>query len=250
VATTDPDVEYRDRTWETADVHVRSDGGGRIVEAYITPFDHPTEIHDSDGHYDEVISQTAFNKTLADRGLNFAVLYNHGRTYDGRTDGNLMVPIGVPRLIEPRERGLYSETEYLENPLADAVLDGVKKRALRGYSFSGRFVKSARARGERSGRPLITRSEIALREYGPVLYPAYEAALVVGTRMADLIAQIGPDDVDRLRELLGIAADAVATPDSGAGLRPHEPTERHSVPAAHTIRLGRIRRGMIPKGEK
>ena len=235
------------RTWDLADVHVRQDGAGRTVQAYVTPFDHPTEISDVEGHYEEQIARNAFHKTLAERGLNFAVLYNHGRTFDGRTDGNLMIPIGVPRLLEAHDRGLYSETEFLENPLADATLDAIRKGALRGYSFTGRFMKSQRTRGERLGLPTVTRSEVAMREYGPVLFPAYDGALIVGTRMADLISHIEPDDVDRLRELLGIPAarqpaDVSATP-SGAGLS-SDPAQRQSTWTDHSIRLARIKRGM------
>ena len=228
------------RTYEVADLTVRSDGGGRTVEAYITPFDHPTEIQDQDGHYHETIARTSFAKTLAERGLNFQVLYNHGRTFDGRTDGNLMIPIGVPKLIEPRGRGLYSETDFLENPLADAALEAIRKKALRGYSFTGRFVKSQRTRGERSGLALITRTEVAMREYGPVLYPAYEAAQIVGTRMVDMISQMDPDDIDRLRELLGVPVSATPV---GAGSTRNDPAAGQSQ-WNHQIRLARIKRGM------
>jgi hypothetical protein len=91
--------------WDAADITIRSDGDGRTVQAYITPFDNPTEIRDADGHYQETIGRTAFTKTLTERGLNFAVLYNHGRTFDGRTDGALMVPIGVPKLHRTARRG-------------------------------------------------------------------------------------------------------------------------------------------------
>lgn len=194
------------RTFEITDACIRSDGSGRIVEAYITPFNRSTEIRDADGHYNEIIGQRSFDKTLAERGLNFAVLYNHGRTYDGRTDGALMVPIGKPLEVRPDERGLFSATEYLENPLADAVLDAVKKGAIRGYSFSGSFIKSAKARAsERGGLPTITRSEVAMREYGPVLYPAYADAAIVGTRMSQFLDELDPEEIDRFRQMLGIA---------------------------------------------
>jgi HK97 family phage prohead protease len=229
-----------ERTFQMADAAIRADGAGRTVQAYITPFHRPTEIKDQDGHYLETIQGDAFTKTLAERGLNFAVLYNHGRTFDGRTDGYLQMPIGVPRLVEPHERGLYSETEFLDNPLADAALDAIRKGALRGYSFTGRFVKSQRTpRGERAGLPTITRSEIVMREYGPVLYPAYEKAEIVGTRMVDVLAQLDPDDLDKLRELLGVPA----TPFVGAGSARSDPAEGQST-WTRSIRRARIARGM------
>lgn len=225
------------RTWETSDITIRADGDGRTVEAYITPFDNPTEIRDADGHYNETIGRTAFNKTLSERGLNFAVLYNHGRTFDGRPAGELMVPIGVPQAIEPQERGLYSETRYLDNPLADAVLDAVKQGAIRGYSFTGTFMKSTRMRSqERGGLPTIHRSEVAMREYGPVLFPAYAGAEILGTRaqsFIDELTQLDPEDVDRLRQMLGLAtplepAGATATPDGAGQSAETDPAESQS----------------------
>src|SRR4051812_32958455 len=216
------DVPRRDfaRTWDADDITVRSDGGGRTVQAYITPFGSATEIRDRDGHYQETIGRGAFTKTLTERGLNFAVLYNHGRTFDGRTDGSLMVPIGVPKLLEQHERGLYSETEYLDNPLASAVLDGVKKGAIRGYSFTGTFIKSQRSAGSSRGAlPTINRSEVAMREYGPGLYPAYADAPILGPpaqSFIDELSQPDREDVARLRQMLGFptplgAGEAVTT---------------------------------------
>lgn len=225
------------RTFDAADLTIRSDGSGRTVQALITPFDSRQEIKDGEGHYHETIARTAFDRTLSHRGLNFAVLFNHGRTFDGRTDGALMVPVGVPKLIEPQDRGLYSETEYLDNPLADAVLDGVKKGAIRGYSFSGTFMRSAKARPAGRGElPTITRSEIAMREYGPVLFPAYAEALIIGTRaqsFIDEIARLDPEDVDRLRQMLGVAtpldpATPDGTPPGPAVPAANDPAESHS----------------------
>lgn len=231
------DVARRDfaRTWDLDDLTVRQDGNGRTVAAYVTPFNNPTEIRDADGHYNETVGRSAFDKTIAERGLNFAVLYNHGKTYDGRTDGALMVPVGVPRLLQPHDRGLYSETEYLENPLADAVLDAVKKKAIRGYSFTGSFIKSQRTRSAGTGAlASIHRSEIAMREYGPVLYPAYAGAAIIGTRSVqsfiDELFAADPEDVDRFRQLLGIATPLEpAAPD---GTAPAAAVTAHDDPAA------------------
>jgi HK97 family phage prohead protease len=192
-----------------------------------------------------VISNGAFNKTLSDRGLDFRVLFNHGKTFDGRTDGYLQMPVGIPRLVEAHDRGLYSETEYLENPLADATLEAIKKGALKGYSFTGRFVKSSRQRGGTGILPTITRSEVDMREYGPVLYPAYPTADIVGTRMTEILASLDSHDIDRFREILGVPSDvSITLDDSGADLGEDEPAERHSVLAANSIRLARMERGM------
>lgn len=236
------DAPRRDfaRTWETSDIAIRSDGSGRTVQAYITPFNTPQEIQDRDGHYNETIPKGAFERTLSTRNGNFAVLFNHGRTYDGRTSGSLMVPIGKPLEVKEHDRGLYSETEFLENPLADAVLDGIKKGAIRGYSFSGTFRRSEKMRPAARGQlPTITRSVVEMREYGPVLFPAYAEAVILGTRgqsFVDEIARLDPEDVERLRQMLGVATPLgdPATPDgtpNGPAVTPaaNDPAEGHST---------------------
>jgi hypothetical protein len=39
------------RAYALDDVHVRSDGSGRVVEAYAAVFNTRTEVMDQDGHY-------------------------------------------------------------------------------------------------------------------------------------------------------------------------------------------------------
>lgn len=241
------------RTFEVVDCTVRSDGSGRIVEAVITPFDTPQEVKDQEGHYIETNGRSSFDKTLAERGLNYQVLFNHGRTFDGRPDGNLMIPIGVPREIYPTERGLYSATEYLDNPLADATLDAIKKGAIRGYSYTGRFIKSMRqSPATRGGLPSIHRSEIAMKEYGPVLYPAYSAASILGTR-STFLDELDPEDIERFRQMLGIATPL--EPASPGGTTPVAATtvedpangqsDRQPIPSYLRLRKQAREKGVI-----
>ena len=73
------------RSFALEDISVRSGGDGRTVEAYATVFNIPTEIHDHDGDYLEVIDPGAFNRAigLAKRsqgGWNIPVMFNHGMT--------------------------------------------------------------------------------------------------------------------------------------------------------------------------
>lgn len=188
-----------ERTYTLDDMHVRSDGGGRIVEAYAAIFDTQTEVADQDGHYNETLSRSAFTRTLQHKGTNFGVLFNHGRTIDGEPNPAATMPIGVPLVVRADEKGLYTETEYLDNPLADWTLNAIKKGALRAQSFSGRFRRSIRSypQGRTAGNlPLITRNEIEMREYGPAVFAAYTGAAILGTRSADLF----------LRSLLAIPA--------------------------------------------
>lgn len=176
------------RTYVLDDLHIRSDGDGRIVEAYAAVFNQRTEVVDQDGHYHEEINPKSFTRTLAHKGLNFGVLFNHGRTVDGTPNPEATMPIGVPVEIKADETGLFTATRYLNNPLADWVLDAIKHGALKSQSFSGRFHRSVRTYPDgraRSALPVITRHEVALREYGPAVFAAYDGAAILGTRAAE-----------------------------------------------------------------
>lgn len=171
------------------DLTIRSDGSGRVVEAYAAVFRSKTEIMDQDGHYDEEIHNSAFNRTISHKGTNFGVLFNHARTVDGEPNPLATMPIGVPLEVRADETGLFTATRYLDNPLADQVLDAIKHKAIRAQSFSGRFMRSTRSfpNGRAKGnRPTIVRHEIDMREYGPAVFAAYPDALILGTRSAAL----------------------------------------------------------------
>lgn len=217
------------------DVTVRSDGDGRTVEAYAAAFNIPAEVRDADGHYNEEMTRSSFDKTISERGLNFGVFYNHGKTLHGTPDGALSIPIGVPLEVAADERGVFTATRYLDNPLADSVLNGIKERAIRGQSFSGRFIKSTRSRAARGGLPTIYRNEVAMREYGPTVFPVHVSASILATRSVsdflDELSQLDPEDLDRVRSMLGItapAADALVTP-SGADPADEPPLALRSV---------------------
>jgi HK97 family phage prohead protease len=214
--------EFGVRSYALDDITIRSDGDGRTVEAYAAAFNVDAEIRDADGHYFESLSPESFNKTIADNGTRFGVFYNHARTIYGTPDGQLSVPIGVPIEVRTDERGVFTATRYLDNPLADSVLNGIKEGAIRGQSFSGRFIKSMRSRAAKGSLPRITRQEVAMREYGPTVFPAYVEAAILGTRgvtsFLDEIAALAPEEVERLRNMLGLATplESVASADTSA----------------------------------
>jgi hypothetical protein len=161
--------------------------------------------------------------------------------------------------VRADERGLFTATRYLDNPLADRVLGAIKAGAIRAQSFSGRFIKSTRSYPEgrsRSVLPLITRHEIDMREYGPAVFAAYAEAAILGTRSADLFLRAllaTPQEkvADFLQQFEGITtpilepeALTVGTP-SGAAELPEEPAVRHSARTLRErIRIARISRGM------
>ena len=179
------------RAFAIEDLTVRSDGSGRVVEAYAAVFNDPSEIMDQEGHYVEVLAAGSFTKTIREKGPTdngpgrFGVLFNHGRTVDGASSDTYSMPIGVPLEVASDARGVYTATRYLDNPVASQVLDAIKAGAIRAQSFSGRFIKSARTWPDGRGRDAmarIVRHEVDMREYGPAVFAAYESAMILGTR--------------------------------------------------------------------
>jgi HK97 family phage prohead protease len=189
------------RLYPLEDMHIirSADGGdGRTVEAYAAVFGQEAEIQDHEGHYLEVIEPTAFSRAIdhASRARggfpgSVKVLYNHGMTIQGTPSERFSVPIGVPVEIRAEARGLLTRTRYSETPLADEILESVRAGSITSQSFTGRIVRSdpQLRRGDRHrprGDSLVTvrRTELGLREYGPVLWPAYSGAEILGVRMS------------------------------------------------------------------
>jgi HK97 family phage prohead protease len=248
-----------DRAYRVEDLHVRSDGSGRVVEAYAAAFRSRTEVQDQDGHYFEELAPTSFTKTIAEKGpAGFGVLFNHGRTVDGTPNPVATMPIGVPLEVTGDERGVFTATRYLDNPLADQVLDAIKSGAIRAQSFSGRFIKSARSRPSGSRLPLITRHEVDMREYGPAVFAAYADAAILGTRSAELFVRAllstPPDQrADFLKGFEGLTtptepeALTIGTPILGAAIPSDEPAAGHSarqMSLRDRIHAARQQRGM------
>ena len=195
------------RAYPLDDIQIRAGGDGRTVEAYCAVFDHPTEISDQQGRYREQLDRNAFNKTIKDKGTGFGVFFNHGMTLRGGHSDLGSVPIGSP-VEAPRAdgRGLLTVSRYNKSALADSVLESIRAGDIRAQSFSGAFVRSTptlprggyRAAGDGT-LPLVTRSEIAMTEYGPTPIPAYDVPMVVGVRSRQEI-QHRAQQVARVRD--------------------------------------------------
>jgi HK97 family phage prohead protease len=232
------------RQFAVDDLHVRSDGSGRVVEAYAAVFNTRAEIMDQDGHYFETLAPNSFDRTIQHKGPSrFGVLFNHGMTITGAPNPAATMPIGVPLEVKPDERGVWTATRYLDNPLADQVLDAIKSGAIRAQSFSGRFTRSQRSYPDGRGvgkLPVITRSEVDMREYGPAVFAAYEEAAILGTRSLELFARALsalPSDQrdDFLKDFEGLttplldsAALDLGTPSNGPASA-DDPAARHSA---------------------
>jgi len=231
-------TEYM-RLYQLEDIHIlrSADGGdGRTVEAYAAVFGQEAEIKDHEGHYIEVIEPTAFSRAIdhAQRARggfpgSVKVLYNHGMTINGTPSERFSMPIGVPVDIRAEARGLLTRTRYSETPLADEVLENIRAGSITSQSFTGRIMRSdpQLRRGDRY-RPgsdgtlrTVRRTELGLREYGPVLWPAYSGAEILGVRMSTPGGDLDPDELDD--------ADGTPPDDGPATGDPLPQEEEHSA---------------------
>jgi HK97 family phage prohead protease len=217
------------------DLEVRSTATGRQLHAYAAVFGRDQEIRDREGHYFERIAPTAFDRTIGQRGTNFQVLFNHGRTIHGDSSERYSMPIGVPAEVRADGRGLWTVTEIATTQLGDEVLALADSGALRGMSFSGQF-RATRAAGKGDGGlPVKERTEVAMVEYGPTPFPAYADAAIVAVRseftsMTDdeLALILGQDDAMRAR-LVDLLASFTAAPGTSETTPTSSPDTGHVV---------------------
>lgn len=234
------------RTVALDDISIRAGGDGRTVTAYAAIFDTPVEVADQQGRYREQIAKTAFNKTLADKGTRFGVFYNHAMTIQGTPSERASIPIGTPLEVTADARGLLTVTRYNRTPLADEILAAIENGDITAQSFSGRFIGSNPAVPKNGFRPdpktgdlpLVTRSEIALREYGPTPIPVYQDAAIMGVR-----SSLTQESLARLLEL----ATRMSGPDQPDTTDPVVVTE---APLEHADRSlsRRVRAAMVTRG--
>lgn len=196
------------------DYEVERSGDGRTVTAYAATFDEPYEVRDFDGHYDEVINRTAFNRTIS-RGIqNVKVFYNHGRTISGTPSSEFSRSVAVPVEIKAEPRGLLTRSRYIDTPLGNEMLELWRSGAVTAQSFRGPIYRSAAPRPGPNGRPVIERLELGLIEYGPTPQPVNAGADLVAIRSAlleDRLSALG-DLTDEERAEL--AAALAKIPDS------------------------------------
>lgn len=200
---------------DDAPLEVARTGDGRTITGYVAVFDTITRIRDVHGTYDETNARSAFNKSIADRGTKFLVTYNHGMTLYGTPSSEFSVPLGVARSVKTDDRGVLVEIAVDKTPLGDTILEGARSGSIPGMSYTGGLVRSTpeKPRGgyrpDRTGAvPLVTRLEIAMREFGPTPTPAFDAAQIVGVRsLVASIEGLTPDESSELIDLLSRAHD-------------------------------------------
>src|SRR5258707_845472 len=220
------------RSFPLEDIHVRSSGDGRTVEAYAAVFGVSAEVKDQDGHYMEEIDPAAFSKAISDaapqgsrRGWKVGVFYNHGMTIHGTPSERHSMPVGVPLEITADSRGLKTVTRYHRGEFCDEILDRIREGSLPGYSFTGAFRRSRpmvprygfRPDARTGDLPQVRRTESTLMEYGPTPFPIYAGAGITAMRADSLLGAMAadPDLAMRMLAMLRGGTPGEPLPPSG-----------------------------------
>lgn len=202
---------------------VRAEGDGNTMVGYPIVFDTWTEINSWEGRFRERIHPSALNKTLKERGSQVKVQFDHGMH---PTIGSL--PLGTPEVMRVDDIGMYAEVSLSHaRDVQELIKPRISEGSIDGQSF--RFsVKGEKWEKEDTDLPERTITELALFEFGPVTWPAYEATQVGIRGQAAFAAwmQQTPEERSKLmqqfhheqpqREVIRIRSGAVVidTPDT------------------------------------
>ncbi|MFW6091627.1 MAG: HK97 family phage prohead protease, partial [Actinomycetota bacterium] len=156
-----------------------------------------------EGRFLEQIERGAFRKTIAERGDQVKILFNHG--FDMYVNDKVL---GVPEVLEERKDSPHMEAGLLDTSYNRDLLPGLRAGAY-GSSFmfevlgeSWEFEPEASDHNP-EGIPERTVNEVRLYEAGPVTWPANpEATAGVRSGVDWYAAQLAERDQDRYDELL------------------------------------------------
>lgn len=141
---------------------------GNTLEGYASVFNYPIETVESYLYGTTTyIRPKAFTKTIAENRDSIQSLFNHG--HDPRF-GEL--PIGVPKVMQQDEHGLWVEVELHDGPSNEDIKAALRSGSLRSMSIAFEATQDDynEDRTERNIR------QVRLYEFGPVTFPANAAA--------------------------------------------------------------------------
>lgn len=188
------DLELRHVDLDDAKIELRAEGDdGRTMAGFPVVFNQWTRINDAGGAFLERIHPKALTKTLAERGHQVKVLFNHGQ------DPSIgEKPLGKARTQEVRDDGLYVEVPLARTSYNADLVELMRDGAIDGMSFRFGVVKEdwddtpTRSESNPDQLPERTVTELRLYEYGPVTFPAYPTTSVsVRSHLSSLEA--GPE---------------------------------------------------------
>lgn len=234
------------------DLVVRTDGLRREIVAYAAVFDRGAEIIDADGHYIETIDRAGFDRSIGQKQPEqFTALVNHGKDLYGKSSERFALPYGVPSEISADGRGLLTVTRASKTPLGDESLELARDGAFNGFSFTAKAIRSDPQPPAHGDLGTIHRQELALIEFGPAVFPAYDDATILAVRQqtlgltADQIAaalEVLPDD--EREALVRSLADTHDGPASGPTADGPEARESDPANTGHSVPTRNERRKM------
>lgn len=204
----------------------RDDSGPPIMTVRFSVFDTWYPIRSFwEGEFLERVARGAFTKTIAERGSQVKVLFNHGQDlYIGEK------ALGVPSLLEERDDSPYAEVPLDDTLFIQDIIPGLRSGAY-GSSFMFNVLRDEwneepeRSEHNPDGIPERTITEVRLLEFGPVTWPANPAA-TAGLRgdvdhFADKLRSRNPERFEALAEQYASfrALHGLRTPESDAALR-------------------------------
>lgn len=178
------------------DMEVKQTANGRELTAYVAAFDVISEVVDWDGHYEESIDRTAFNRSLSQHPdyAGYQSLVNHGQDIYGMPSDRFALPYSKILEVTPDSYGLLTRVQIHNSVLGDEMVEQYETGTIIGMSFSAVAVRSEPDPDSdgpfgpdgKGGLVHVVRKELALREFGPAVFPVYQEAEVVSLRAGTL----------------------------------------------------------------
>lgn len=138
----------------------------------------------------DIITKTAFNKTLAERSDRVKILFEHKH------------PIGIPIVMTPDSKGLYVEGKISKTWRGDEVLELINDKVVDQMSIGFGIPNGKSAYNDKGMRVI---SEVKLYEFSPVTFPMNENAFITSVKSVTDKLKEGsctPSEIKELSELL------------------------------------------------
>ena len=211
-------MKYERRTAQQT-VELREEGDSLTAVGYAAVFNSTSQ---NLGGFVERVAPNAFKKTIQEADVR--ALFNHeADALLGRSSN------GTLRMMED-EHGLRYEIDLPNTTLGRDVAELLRRGDLTGSSFGFRTISDSWTQTE-DGYPLRTLNELAIRDVGPVTFPAYEASEASLRSLAEE-KELTIEEVVEAAETNSLN-DIIKPKEEVA---PEEPTERHSGgPAASSF---------------
>jgi hypothetical protein len=208
-----------------------------LMYGHFTVFDTWSEIDSFwEGQFLERIARGSFKKTIRDNRAGFRVQYDHG--YDTFVGS---APLGPIEVLREEDEGPYYEVPLLDTDynrdrvqplLSGQLMNGdATGESLLGASFRFRVIRDEwneepdPSDDNPKGLPERTIREVALYEFGPVVFPAYPTATAKVRSLTDhyealRLARLGTSAraIRQIAETAGIATVPVEPESPAAGI--------------------------------